>query len=62
MTDDKSKTTAADRTRVSLTEDYEVQYWCQRFGVSRDELADAVKKAGNSVEAVQAALTQKSRK
>ena len=52
MSDDTSKT-RSDRNRISLSEDYEVRYWSEKFGVSRDELERAVKQVGPSPTAVQ---------
>jgi hypothetical protein len=46
MADDKTKRGAQDRTRVNMSEDYEVEYWTSKWGVSRDQLAAAVKKVG----------------
>lgn len=52
MADDKTKK-GVDRRFVSLTEDYEVRYWTQRFGVTREQLAEAVQAVGNAVNAVE---------
>ncbi len=52
MSDDKSQRGPADASRINMGEDYEVQYWTKRFGVSRDELQDAVDRAGVSADAV----------
>lgn len=52
MTDDKSKRGPQDANRISLSEDYEVQYWTDRFNVSRKSLEAAVSKVGNSVDQV----------
>jgi len=41
-----------DRTRINTSEDYELRYWSEKFGVSRDQLKAAVDKVGNSVSAV----------
>ena len=49
MADDKTKRGAQDRSRVNMSEDYEVEYWTSKWGVSRDQLAAAVKKAGPMV-------------
>jgi len=43
MTDDK---TPRDAERVNLNEDYEVRYWRRKWGVSEQQLRDAVKRAG----------------
>ncbi|MFZ2995227.1 DUF3606 domain-containing protein [Sphingobium sp.] len=41
-----------DVNRVSLEQDRDVQYWTNRFGVSREELEEAVETVGESVDAV----------
>lgn len=56
--DNKTKTGSPDRDRINVNEDYELQYWCEKFGVTRDELKKAVEKAGTSVKAVQAYLNK----
>jgi hypothetical protein len=38
--------------RVVVSEDYEVAYWTKKFGVTGDELRDAVKAVGNGADAV----------
>lgn len=52
MSEDKSRTAPADAKRISLKEDYEVQYWTNRFSVSRMQLEEAVEAVGHSVGAV----------
>ncbi|WP_102944330.1 DUF3606 domain-containing protein [Stenotrophomonas sp. VV52] len=52
MTDDKSKTGGPDRERINVNEDYELQYWTNAFGVSADELREAVKAVGPTAAAV----------
>jgi uncharacterized protein DUF3606 len=52
MPDDLSKKGPADRSRISLTEPHEVQYWADRFNVSKERLSEAVRKVGHSAEAV----------
>ena len=46
MADDKRTTGRPDRDRINIEEAYEVQYWSEKFGVSIEELAAAVKKVG----------------
>jgi hypothetical protein len=58
MADDKTKKGPADRSRINVNEDYELDYWTAEFGVTREELREAVKTAGPSVEAVRACLAQ----
>jgi hypothetical protein len=57
MADDPSKRGPQDRSRISLTEPYEIQYWTKKFGVTPDELRAAVKKVGNSAKAVESELS-----
>jgi len=53
MADDKSLRGPQDRTRIAIGEDYEVAYWCDRFGVSRERLEEAVHAVGNGADAVE---------
>jgi hypothetical protein len=46
MSDDKTKVGQADRSRINLSEDYEVRDWAERFGVTQDELRAAAEEAG----------------
>lgn len=43
---------AADRSRISLGEDYEVRDWTKALGVSEEELRAAVDAVGNSADKV----------
>lgn len=56
MADDKTKRGPQDRSRINLGEDYEVRYWTDKFGVSKSQLEDAVRKAGSSAVAVEEEL------
>lgn len=56
MADDKNEVGAADRNRISLSEDYEVRDWTASLGVSEQELREAVDAVGNSADAVRAYL------
>lgn len=58
MSDDKTKKGPADRSRINTSEDYEVRYWCEKFGVTAEELKAAVKKVGNSAAAVERELAK----
>ena len=51
MTDDKTKKTE-DRRQIDVHEAYELAYWSRKFGVSREELAEAVQKVGTNAEDV----------
>jgi hypothetical protein len=46
MSDDKKQTGNPDRSRINLSEDYEVRDWAERFGVSTEALRAAAEKAG----------------
>jgi hypothetical protein len=48
LADDKSKRAPQDANLVSLEEDYEVEYWTRKYGVTRQRLTDAVKSVGHS--------------
>jgi len=56
MTDDKTNRGNPDRQRISLSEDYEVRDWAQRFGVTEKALRDAVARVGNDTDAVRREL------
>ncbi|MBB5397354.1 DUF3606 domain-containing protein [Mucilaginibacter sp. AK015] len=56
--DSKQNVGSPDRDRINVNEDYELQYWSEKFNISRDELKEAVKAAGTSVKAVQAYLNK----
>lgn len=60
MSDDKTKQ-GADRKRISLDEDYEVQYWTKELGVSREELERAVAAVGNMTDKVREHLGGRSK-
>jgi hypothetical protein len=47
-----------DRDRINVNEDYELQYWSEKFGVSKDRVKQAVEAVGTSVEAVQKYLNK----
>lgn len=56
MTDDKSRSGGHDRTRISLSEPYEVRDWSEKFGVSEDRLRAAVAKVGSMADDVEREL------
>jgi hypothetical protein len=53
MADSKALRSPQDSSRIAMGEDYEVEYWTKKFGVSRDELQQAVDAVGNSASAVE---------
>jgi Protein of unknown function (DUF3606) len=46
MADDRTIRGAADRARINMQEDYEVRYWTQKWNISREDLAAAVRAVG----------------
>ena len=52
MADDKINRGQPDRSKIDMSEDYEVKYWTRHFGVSREELQRVVDRVGNSAKAV----------
>lgn len=56
MSDDKTKTGGQDRQRISLSQDYEVRDWAEKFGVTPEQLKAAVAAVGSQASAVEAHL------
>ena len=44
--DNKNLRGPADDSRVNIHQDYEVSYWCKKFGCTEAQLAAAVKAVG----------------
>lgn len=53
MTDDKSKRDFRDRDRVSADEDYEVEYFASKVGLTPEQVRDLIRKHGNSRETLE---------
>ena len=47
-----------DQSRINLKEPDEVQYWADKFGVSKERLSQAVAEVGHSVDAVRRKLQE----
>ncbi|TIT69113.1 MAG: DUF3606 domain-containing protein [Mesorhizobium sp.] len=47
MADDKSKKDFRDRDRISSSEDYEVDYFAQKTGITPQQVRELIKKHGN---------------
>jgi hypothetical protein len=56
MLDDKLNRVRPDRSKINMSEDYEVRYWTKHLNVSREVLQCAVDKVGNSAAAVRKEL------
>jgi hypothetical protein len=53
MADDKSMVGGADRDRVAAGEDYEVNDFARRHGLSPDEVRQMIARVGNSRDALE---------
>ncbi|MEO8135640.1 MAG: DUF3606 domain-containing protein [Betaproteobacteria bacterium] len=53
MSDDKSKSGPTDRNRIDMNETFWVRDWSEKLGVSKEELAAAVKRVGLMVRDVE---------
>jgi hypothetical protein len=56
MADDLKNRGPQDRSRISITEDWEIQYWTEELGISAERLRQLVREHGNSADAVRRAL------
>ena len=55
MSDNKTDRGPADRARINIHEDYEVEYWSKAFGISPAKLRELVGKHGVMAEDVRKA-------
>jgi hypothetical protein len=58
MSDNKQNIGSPDRNRINLSEDYEVRHWSKKFGVSQQQLREAVKAIGPDARKVEAYFRQ----
>jgi uncharacterized protein DUF3606 len=56
LADDLTNRGPQDRSRINISEDYEVRYWTKELGVSADELKRLVGQHGNSADAIRKAI------
>ena len=56
--DDLKKKGADDRGKINTSEAWEVDFWTNELGVSKDELQKVINKVGNSTAAVRRELGQ----
>ncbi len=61
MADSKDNRGPQDRSRINVNEDYELQYWSEKYGVSKEELRQAVEKVGVSASDVEEYLRSNGR-
>lgn len=50
-------TCGTDEIRINIRDAFELKYWATKFGVSKDELSNAVKAVGDSLTTVQRKLS-----
>ncbi|MER9702174.1 DUF3606 domain-containing protein [Mesorhizobium sp. M0146] len=53
MADDKSKRDFRDRDRVSADEDYEVEYFAKKAGITPQQVRELIAKHGNQRETLE---------
>lgn len=56
MTDDQAQRGTSDSDRINTGQEQELAYWTAKWGVSRQQIIDCVKKVGGSVESVRKCL------
>jgi hypothetical protein len=59
MSDNPNKRGEPDRSTVSLSERWEVEYWTKKFKCTEEQLKTAVKKVGKSADAVEKELKKR---
>jgi hypothetical protein len=53
MPDNLKQRGGQDRKRIDVTQEHELRDWSKKFGVSQDQLKDAVRAVGDRAEAVE---------
>ena len=53
MPDNTQKSGGQDRKRINVNQDYELQDWSKKFGVTKERLKEAVQAVGDNAEKVQ---------
>lgn len=56
MADDQQYREPSDRSRVNLSDAYEVRFWMMEFGCTEEQLRAAAKEHGDSAAAIGEAL------
>jgi hypothetical protein len=59
MPDDLTKRGGSDRTRIDISQEHELRSWAQKFGVSREQIEQAVRAVGNQADDVEMHLKGK---
>ena len=58
MADNLQNAGPQDRSRINVHEEWELRYWTEELGVSKERLAEIVKEVGPTVAAVRQRLTK----
>ena len=53
MADNLRHTGGQDRTRINVNQDHELRYWAEKFQVTKEQIKEAVRAAGDRAEAVE---------
>lgn len=53
MADNPSARGQQDRSRINVNQEHEVRYWSEKFGISAEELKQAVQQVGPMADAVE---------
>ena len=61
MADDLTNRGGRDRNRISLDQDHELRDWSEKFGVTKEELREAVQAVGNEASKVEQHLRERGR-
>ena len=61
MVDDISNRGEQDRSRINVSQEHELRYWTNKFGVTQEQLKAAVQAVGSSVDRVREHLGKLSR-
>jgi hypothetical protein len=56
MADNPTQRDAPDPDRINTANEGEMNYWCEKWGVTREQIIACVKKVGASVQGVQRCL------
>ena len=56
MADDPNIRGPQDRSRINMQQEHEVRYWSEKFGVTKEQLRQAVAQVGPMVDAVEERL------
>ena len=58
MADNLQSAGPQDRSRINVHEEWELRYWTEELGVSKERLTELVKEVGPTVAAVRQRLTR----